>query len=147
METTQIASKSTKITVDSGWKWAAMDSNGVWYLYTNKPNLAETQWTSIEGCYTQLGVILVFGKNWKDSLHKVENNKLYHAKIVPIPRKNSKVMVSMDGRNWIKRHSAGKVVDGRLLCYTNGGTNWAIETTTKWEYWRKPTKEELKPAK
>ena len=55
------------------------------------------------------------------------------------------VMVKDPGNSrWFKRHFAAWHSDGRIICWDNGCTSFTSKDQKSWEYWRLPTKEELK---
>lgn len=59
-------------------------------------------------------------------------------------KKDDKVMVSNDGKNWEKRYFS-HIEDGKPWCYYDGFSSWTTigGSTFVWNYCRKPTQEEL----
>lgn len=55
------------------------------------------------------------------------------------------VMVSHSGYVWNKRHFAGVSSDGLALAWCDGDTSWSSSArqTYKWDFCRRPTREEL----
>lgn len=55
------------------------------------------------------------------------------------------VVVSDDGKNWLRRHFAGVDREGNPLAWRGGFTEWTSEDLgkTSWKYCRRPTEQEL----
>jgi len=73
--------------IDSHWKWAAMDSDGAWTFYADKPGIEGHEWQptisageSIPGkqYITVSSIVRGFPHltNWHESLHRIINNQL-----------------------------------------------------------------------
>jgi len=56
---------------------------------------------------------------------------------------DDKVMVSMSGTDWYKRHF-DKEVYGMACCFNEGRTSWTQGGSCLWSFCRRPTEEELK---
>ena len=127
-------------------KWAAMDDDGGWCAFIDKPSPRIHGWFTGGRGSTEGGADMgeIFGDipyqgDWKDSLHQIISGKL--VKYVDVPGDGEKVIVGPCNR---KRYSAGRLnKEGHLLCY-NGGDKWTSGgATSMWTTWRRPTPEEL----
>lgn len=75
------------LSIDKKWKWAAMDRDGQWTFYVDKPFIGHDEWTptisaeeSIPGRLFVTVSTIVNGfpycHDWRDSLHQIINNQL-----------------------------------------------------------------------
>ncbi|SCH39328.1 Uncharacterised protein [uncultured Clostridium sp.] len=49
---------------------------------------------------------------------------------------NARILVSMNGQKWEKRHYAGRVEDGRVGSFGDGRTSWTREDNEDITFWR-----------
>ena len=120
-------------------EWAAMDGDGSWWGYEDKPIERDMWWgDGGESCGLDAFDIPKYNGDFKDSLHQIIDGKL--VKYIDVPGDKEKVIV---GANQYRRYSSGKLDgDGRLLCYT-AGDKWSSDgERTGWYTWRRPTPEE-----
>jgi len=126
-------------------KWAAMDDDGGWCAFIDKPSPRIHGWFTGGRGSTEGGADMgeIFGDipyqgDWKDSLHQIISGKL--VKYVDVPGDGEKVIVGTGTR----RYSTGRLDEnGWLLCY-NSADKWISKgKTTAWANWRRPTPEEL----
>ena len=60
------------------WKYAAMDKNGIWYVYKNLPVIGKEDWSSKEE-YSLIPIGLLCTPkvcDWKNSLYEIDGGKL-----------------------------------------------------------------------
>jgi len=123
-------------------EWAAMDGDGSWWGYEDKPIERDMWWgDGGESCTLDAFDIPMHNGDWKDSLHQIISGKL--VKYVDIPADGEKVIVGTGSR----RYSTGRLDEnGWLLCY-NAADKWISKgKTTAWVNWRRPTPEEAEES-
>ena len=137
------------VTIDKKWKWMAKDDDGRVYVYENVPKMSEQDWydtASVLQCV--IHIIELSNIPWDQSLHEIQHTddglilmpwRLSFIVDDPVMVRNHK------NEQWSCRHFAKWGVRGELLTWEHGVTSFTSPHgfTTKWNYYRLPTSEEL----
>lgn len=136
------------VTIDKKWKWIAKDENGKVYVYENIPKMSEREWHGPDVIFLPIHIVGLNNIPWKQSLHEIHHTEdgiiltpFLSGLIVDDP-----VMVrNHKNDQWSCRHFAKWGVRGELLTWAHGVTSFTSQHgfTTKWDYYRLPTPEEL----
>ena len=133
-------SEPIELKIRPSLEWAAMDQDGAWWGYEDKPTASRTWWgDGGAGCTLDAFDIPMHNGGWKDSLHRIIDGRL--VKYVDVPGDGEKVIVGVDQK---RRYSAGRLsFDGALMCYSHGADGWSAQgDVSAWPIWRRPTREE-----
>jgi hypothetical protein len=128
------------------WKWAAMDADGDWFFYEDRPVVKGNQWYAYaKECHAVSNFLedLAEISGWKDSLHQIIDGELVkHIEL----KVDDKVMVRDSANNFFKRAYFSHFEDGMIACFQCGGTSWSCtpDEVATWGKWRLPTEEELR---
>lgn len=143
------------VTIDKKWKWIAKDEDGKVYAYSEMPQKKKISWIrkSVPGehcgfCGVSLYPTELNDIPWGQSLHEIHH---IEDGLTLIPWRPSfivddPVMVrNHKNDQWSCRHFAKWGVRGELLTWEHGVTSFTSSHgfTTKWDYYRLPTPEEL----
>ena len=125
---------------DRAGLYAAKDSDGSWFIYSDAPIKKLGAWFSKGDASRIVQGIIVPDVDWEYSL--ISPTPSIKDLVIDQP-----IMVYGAGNQlteWKKRYFAGISSKGKVQAWSEGGTSWSSNDKIEWNEWRLPTEEELK---
>jgi len=135
------------------WKWAAMDADGEWFLYMERPHQEdESIWKTKSGrdCQSVISFLTDLPKisDWKESLHQIIDGEL--VKHIDLKVDDKVMVANRKDVIWYRRRFYRFEPSGNISCFPDGQDSWTATRIGRWvflqefEKWRLPTEEESK---